>query len=154
MAIWGHKFNGNVAAGRARHPGQMEEKSESSIRAYRCVLLILIPLVALAARRQVPQTHGQMAMKDTNWAELMGSMDRMHAAMASIEPSGVDDRDFVRLMLPHHQAAIDMAKSELIYGNDPQIRRLAQEIITDQQSEIQLMQLWVKQHGSDSQKPN
>jgi uncharacterized protein (DUF305 family) len=57
-------------------------------------------------------------------------------------------------MLPHHQAAIDMAKSELIYGNDPQIRRLAQEIITDQQLEIQLMRLWVKQHGYDSQKPN
>jgi len=93
-------------------------------------------------------------MKDPNWTELMGSMDRMHAAMASIEPSGVDDDDFVRLMVPHHQAAIDMAKSELIYGNDPQIRRLAQEIIIDQQSEIQLMQLWIKQHESDSQKRN
>ncbi len=118
------------------------------------VLLILIPFVALAARRQVPQTHGQMAMKDPNWEELMGSMDRMHTAMTSIEPSGVDDNDFVQVMLPHHQAAIDMAKSELIYGNDPQIRRLAQEIITDQQLEIQLMRLWVKQHGYDSQKPN
>jgi len=118
------------------------------------VLLILIPFVALAARRQVPQTHGQMAMKDPNWEELIGSMDRMHTAMTSIEPSGVDDNDFVQVMLPHHQAAIDMAKSELIYGNDPQIRRLAQEIITDQQSEIQLMRLWVKQHGYDSQKPN
>jgi uncharacterized protein (DUF305 family) len=118
------------------------------------VLSILIPFVALAARRQVPQTHGQMAMKDPNWEELMGSMDRMHAAMASIQPSGVDDNDFVQVMLPHHQAAIDMAKSELIYGNDPQIRRLAQEIITDQQSEIQLMQLWVKQQGYDSKKPN
>ncbi len=118
------------------------------------VLLILIPFVALAARRQVPQAHGQMAMKDPNWKELMGSMDRMHTAMTSVEPSGVDDNDFVQVMLPHHQAAIDMAKSELIYGNDPQIRRLAQEIITDQQSEIQLMRLWVKQHGYDSQKPN
>ena len=120
----------------------------------RAVLLILIPFVALAARRQVPQTHGQMAMKDPNWEELMGSMDRMHTAMTSIEPSGVDDNDFVQVMLPHHQAAIDMAKSELIYGNDPQIRRLAQEIIIDQQSEIQLMQLWIKQHESDSQKRN
>jgi uncharacterized protein (DUF305 family) len=120
----------------------------------RAVLLILIPFVALAARRQVPQTHGQMAMKDPNWEELMRSMDRMHAAMTSIQPSGVDDTDFVQVMLPHHQAAIDMAKSELIYGNDPQIRRLAQEIIIDQQSEIQLMQLWTKQHDSDSQKRN
>jgi uncharacterized protein (DUF305 family) len=49
-------------------------------------------------------------------------------------------------MLPHHQAAIEMAKTQLLYGKDPQMRRLAQEILTDQQSEIQLMQLWLKQH--------
>lgn len=66
--------------------------------------------------------------------------------MSSVKPSGDSDEDFVALMLPHHQAAIDMAKAELINGKDPQIRRLAQEIITDQQSEIQLMQLWLKQH--------
>jgi uncharacterized protein (DUF305 family) len=45
-------------------------------------------------------------------------------------------------MLPHHQGAIEMAKIELIAGKDPQIRRLAQEIVTDQELEIQLMQLW------------
>ena len=50
-------------------------------------------------------------------------------------------------MLPHHQAAIDMAKTQLLYGKDPQMRRLAQEIITDQQSEIALMHLWLKQHS-------
>lgn len=58
--------------------------------------------------------------------------------------------DFVRLMLPHHLAAIEMAKAQLLYGKDAQMRRLAQEIITDQQSEIQLMQLWLKQHGPSS----
>jgi uncharacterized protein (DUF305 family) len=52
-------------------------------------------------------------------------------------------------MIPHHQGAIDMAKSLLLYGKDPQTRRLAQEIITDQQSEIQLMQLWLTQHGAN-----
>ena len=57
-------------------------------------------------------------------------------------------------MLPHHQAAIDMAKAQLLYGKDAQTRRLAQEIITDQQSEIQLMQLWLKQHGSDAPQGN
>jgi uncharacterized protein (DUF305 family) len=49
-------------------------------------------------------------------------------------------------MLPHHQAAIDMARAQLLYGKDPQMRRIAQEIITDQQSEIELMQLWLKQN--------
>ena len=46
-----------------------------------------------------------------------------------------------------------MAKALLLYGKDPQMRRLAQEIITDQESEIQLMQLWLKQHGANSQNP-
>jgi uncharacterized protein (DUF305 family) len=49
-------------------------------------------------------------------------------------------------MIPHHQAAIDMAKAQLLYGKNPQMRRLAQEIISDQQSEIELMQLWLKQY--------
>lgn len=70
----------------------------------------------------------------------------MHAAMALVKPAGDIDADFAGLMLPHHQAAIEMAKTELMYGNDAQMRRLAQEIITDQQSEIELMQLWQKQH--------
>ena len=70
----------------------------------------------------------------------------MHVALGSIEPSGNSDVDFVKLMLPHHQAALDMARAELVYGKDPQMHRLAQEIITDQQSEIELMQLWLRQH--------
>jgi uncharacterized protein (DUF305 family) len=81
------------------------------------------------------------------WSEFIAGMRKMHTAMGSVEPSGNTDVDFVHLMAPHHQAAIDMAKAELLYGSDPQMRRLAQEIITDQQSEIELMQLWVKQHG-------
>jgi uncharacterized protein (DUF305 family) len=83
-----------------------------------------------------------------DWVEQMTAMDRMHAGMGSVERSGDSDVDFVRLMLPHHQGAIDMAKAQLLYGKDPQMRRLAQEIITDQQSEIELMQLWLKQRDA------
>jgi uncharacterized protein (DUF305 family) len=100
---------------------------------------------------------GASVAVDPNWSELNSSMERMHQAMASVKSSGIGDVDFVRVMLPHHQAAIDMAKTQLMYGKDPQMRRLAQEIITDQQSEIELMQLWLKQrtaanpgHGSDA----
>jgi uncharacterized protein (DUF305 family) len=81
-----------------------------------------------------------------DWPELMASMKKMHIGMESIDPSGDSDVDFVRLMLPHHQAAIDMAKTELMHRKDPEMRRLAQEIIADQQSEIELMQRWLKQH--------
>src|SRR6201993_297590 len=82
--------------------------------------------------------------------DAMSVMDRdMHNAGYSGEP----DHDFVTMMIPHHQGAIDMAKALLLFGKDPQMRRLAQEIVTDQQSEIQLMQLWLKQHGVNSQNP-
>jgi hypothetical protein len=91
---------------------------------------------------------------DPDWSELIASMDKMHMAMGAIERSGNSDIDFVRLMLPHHQAAIDMAKTQLMYGKDAQMRRLAQEIITDQQSEIQLMQRWLKQQKSPATKEN
>jgi len=53
------------------------------------------------------------------------------------------DRDFVAMMVPHHQGAIDMAKAELRYGRDAQLRRIAQEIIVDQIQQISLMWLAV-----------
>ena len=81
---------------------------------------------------------------------MVDAMNVMHQGMHSAPYIGDPDRDFVTMMIPHHQGAIDMAKAFLLYGKDPQIRRLAQEIITDQQSEIQLMQLWLKQHGASS----
>jgi len=113
---------------------------------------LLIPSVffcALAIQAMQHDSHLQMPNESTgdpDWSELTSSMERMHVAMAAIGPSGATVVDFVRLMLPHHQAAIEMAKTQLLYGKDPQMRRLAQEILTDQQSEIQLMQLWLKQH--------
>src|SRR5215470_17560105 len=115
-------------------------------------LLALVPVIAIAVW---PQDHSMshMATEDTNWVALMKSMDAMHAAMAAAEPSGNKDADFANLMLPHHQAAIDMAKAELLYGNDPQMRRLAQEIIADQESEIQLMQLWANRHALHKNDP-
>ena len=88
---------------------------------------------------------------DPDWSELMASMDKMRMAMGATKPSGNNDVDFVRLMLPHHQAAIDMAKTQLLYGKDPQMRGLAQKIITAQQSEIELMQRWLKHQPAHSE---
>jgi uncharacterized protein (DUF305 family) len=111
--------------------------------------ILLISFWALAMQPSQQGSDAQAGVKlaaDPAWTELNDSMQKMHVAMASVKSSGSSDIDFVRLMLPHHQAAIDMAKTQLMYGKDPQMRRLAQEIITDQQSEIELMQLWLKQH--------
>jgi uncharacterized protein (DUF305 family) len=71
------------------------------------------------------------------------SMDRMDNGMKSAPMNGDVDHDFCTMMIPHHQGAIDMAEAELAYGKDPVMRRLAEEIIVDQQSEIQAMQLWL-----------
>jgi len=65
---------------------------------------------------------------------------RMHVAM-NVPFSGDADRDFARMMIPHHQGAIDMALVELRYGKDERLRRLAQEIVVEQQQEIALMRL-------------
>ena len=73
------------------------------------------------------------------------AMQVMHRGMHNTPRTGDPDRDFVTLMMPHHQGAIDMAKAQLLFGTDPQMRRLAQAIITDQQSEIALMHLWLQQ---------
>jgi uncharacterized protein (DUF305 family) len=60
-----------------------------------------------------------------------------------IRPSGDVDRDFVDMMVPHHQGAIDMAQALLRYGHNEKIRRLAQEVIVTQQQEIAVMRLAV-----------
>ena len=110
-------------------------------------LLIFLAL-SLAATCTALQSNSHSHVKkggsEPAWREYTSGMDKMHATMSSVNPSGNADLDFTRLMLPHHQAAIDMAKTELLYGKDPQLRRLAQEIVTDQQSEIELMNVWMR----------
>src|SRR5437879_13804527 len=68
------------------------------------------------------------------------AMARMMAAM-KIKPSNDVDRDFVAMMVPHHQGAIDMAEAELSYGHNERLLRIAQEIIVMQQQEIAAMRL-------------
>ena len=85
---------------------------------------------------------GSTFMQDMNV-----DMARMDHDMASAPMTGDVDHDFVVMMIPHHQGAIDMAKGELSYGKDPAMRRLAEEIIVDQKSEIDVMNLWLKKHA-------
>ena len=66
-------------------------------------------------------------------------MQKMMSAMHAAPVTGNADVDFAAMMVPHHEGAIDMARRELQSGSDPTMRRLAQEIIVTQQSEIELM---------------
>ena len=134
-------------------------------------LILIATLIVLAAVAMLTQKHtAQSATSTVGWPpappakfvastektfdQLMGdAMSVMHRDMHNAPLTGDHDHDFVTMMIPHHQGAIDMAKALSLYGKDPQMRRLAQEIVTDQQSEIQLMQLWLKQHGANAQNP-
>jgi uncharacterized protein (DUF305 family) len=71
-------------------------------------------------------------------SENAAAMNKMMADM-TVKPTGDVDRDFVAMMVPHHQGAVDMAKAELKYGHNEQLRRLAQEIVANQQREIVVM---------------
>jgi uncharacterized protein (DUF305 family) len=73
-------------------------------------------------------------------AENNTAMDKMMAGMA-VKPTGDIDTDFAAMMIPHHLGAIDMALAELRYGKNEQLRRIAQEIVVDQQQEIAAMRL-------------
>jgi hypothetical protein len=77
------------------------------------------------------------------------AMSKMMNDMAA-KPSGDIDRDFVAMMNPHHQGAIDMAVIELRYGKNEQLRRIAQEIIVDQMQEIAAMKLAIGEKADDT----
>jgi uncharacterized protein (DUF305 family) len=71
---------------------------------------------------------------------------RMHKAM-DIAYSGNADVDFARGMIPHHQAAVEMAKVILAHGKDPEMRKLAEAVIASQDKEIIFMREWLKKNG-------
>jgi hypothetical protein len=122
------------------------------------ILIVVGGAFLAVTQTEITDAHDPSVIRseaaDPQWSGLIGSMMKMHGEISAIERTGNADADFVRLMLPHHQAAIDMARVQLLYGKDPQMRRLAQEIIADQQLEIDLMQLWLQQQPVSSVEAN
>jgi uncharacterized protein (DUF305 family) len=82
---------------------------------------------------------------------LMGdAMAVMDDGMKRAPMNGVSEHDFVTMMMPHHQGAVDMAKAVLLYTQDPEIRNLALGIIAEQQNEIKVMQAWLQRHNKET----
>ena len=108
----------------------------SSIKPRATLLLVALLFVgvgvSLAASYRTDSTEKQFL--DANKT----AMDTMMSAM-NVQPLGDVDQDFTATMIPHHQGAIDMARAELRYGHNELLRRIAQEIVVEQQQEIDLM---------------
>ena len=76
------------------------------------------------------------------YKESKAAMTDMDAAMKTADDglTGHVDADFIALMIPHHQGAVDMAKAEILHGTDPALKNIAQEIVAEQAIEIQYLQ--------------
>jgi uncharacterized protein (DUF305 family) len=137
--------------------------------------LFLLALVAatpvLAAHAQTHNHHGMSASKSSaphamhsmagmapaalppgspaafhqQMDSVMTVMDKGMQQMGGVPPTDLD-ASFAAMMVPHHQGAVDMARLQLLYGKDPELRRLAQSIIAEQQIEIQQMTAWLRKH--------
>ncbi|MER9211700.1 DUF305 domain-containing protein [Mesorhizobium sp. M0663] len=110
-------------------------------------MLLAVFLESVPAQaEEMKHDMGAMGAQSPSTEGYKAAMDKMHTDMMAIEYSGNADVDFARGMIPHHQAAIDMAKIELANGKDPEIRKLAEAVIAAQQAEIKQMQDWLASH--------
>lgn len=117
-------------------------------------------LPARSGAQQMPMDHGAghggqhmmggtppSAADSPAVAAYKAAAARMHQDM-DIAYTGDADVDFVRGMIPHHAGAVAMAKIELAFGTDPEIRKLAEAVVKAQEEEIAFMKAWLEKKGA------
>jgi uncharacterized protein (DUF305 family) len=100
----------------------------------------------------IPAGSATDASVPTFYSEMARVNARMHGSM-EVPPTGNVDRDFLRMMIPHHQGAIDMALLLLKYGHDEKLKRLAQSIIVEQGQEIAYMRTLLDGPAAEASSP-
>jgi uncharacterized protein (DUF305 family) len=112
---------------------------------FAAAIAIAVPLLAFAQGMPAMPGMNMPAAENPADAAYMAAHDTMMANM-HVDLTGNPDRDFVLLMIPHHQGAIDMARVLLEHGTDPELRAMAQAIIDAQEGEIAAFQAWLAAH--------
>lgn len=117
----------------------------------------LVALAASLAQAQPAPAAGNSAMPGMSGSSAMaGGMDMktmmkdMNEKMSSMPMTGNQDVDFATMMRVHHQGAIDMAEAELRSGKEPQMRKMAKDIIAAQKKEIAQIDKFLARHGDKS----
>ena len=100
-----------------------------------------VALAAFGSTAVLAMQHqgGSQALESSNAA--------MHEAMA-VETTGDVDIDFMRMMIPHHQGAVEMARIVIENGTDPEVRKLAEGVVKAQEAEIAFMKTWLEKNGA------
>ncbi len=123
--------------------------TNTTIRLSLFAVLAASPVLAQAPAPAMPGTSQgapQGMAASANHMEMMRQMEVMNKTMTDTPMTGNPDQDFVSMMTPHHQGAIDMARIYLRDGKDPAIRRMAQKVIADQEREIREFKAWQVKH--------
>ena len=121
------------------------EKHTKEVRPRLCGLLLATIFLIIGAIIGSTSSNSFSASTEKSFHQLMNeAMTLMDRGMKNAPMTGDPDHDFAAMMIPHHQGAVDMAKVELIYGKDPVLRRLAQEIVVTQEQEIVVMSTSLK----------